>query len=443
VSVGVSEIPSRQLMLRHSAKMAARRAQSSVGGRANTLAAWLALIGLLIPAAEVQLYVAGAKFTVGRLGIMLLLLPALVSLFQKGRRLQMPDLFACATAIWIVIAGANASSSDSVSSSVAEAIELCGGYLVARAFFFGPLALQTFLKVLKILAFAAILLGTADSLSGRLIIHDTVASLLHVAPIEAQYRGGSVRAASTFDHAILFGAFCSLVAIMLLYSERNIRKRAFYVGLCVYGCVLAWSSSGLMSVFLALSIYSYDRLMTRYPWRWTALCAVTALLVSLLFLGSNDPMGWIISHLTLDPESGYFRFMIWDAATSKISESPFIGFGFQEFDQSILNVTVDSVWLVMALRFGVPVVVFVILMSLTAMLPVRRLPSGWPGESYIGALRTGFTIVLVMFMFIGLTVHYWNYLWIFWGICLGIRVSLNEYTITAATRFGKTLSSRR
>ncbi len=194
-----------------------------------------------------------------------------------------------------------------------------------------------------------------------------------------------------------------------------------------------------MSFFLALGVYGYDRLMKDHAWRWSALCAVMALIASIFFMGSNDPMGWIVSHLTLDPESGYFRFLIWDAATSKISESPFIGFGFQSFKDSILDVTVDSAWLVMALRFGLPTIVFVILMNLTAMLPVKRNPAGWPGEAYIGALRTGFTIVLVMFMFIGLTVHYWNYLWIFWGICIGTRVSLNEYTVAAARRFSRTL----
>ena len=29
---------------------------------------------------------------------------------------------------------------------------------------------------------------------------------------------------------------------------------------------------------------------------------------------------------------------------------------------------------------------------------------------------------------IGLTVHFWNYMWIFWGICLGVRASLREWS---------------
>jgi hypothetical protein len=60
VRAGISGIPPRQSVLRRSAEMAVAASSSQIGGRANTLAAWLALIGLLIPAAEVQIFIAGA-----------------------------------------------------------------------------------------------------------------------------------------------------------------------------------------------------------------------------------------------------------------------------------------------------------------------------------------------------------------------------------------------
>src|SRR5204862_4713929 len=127
-----------------------------------SLVAWLALIGLIIPAAEVQVFVAGAKFPVGRIGIFLLLLPALFRLFQRGRRLLLCDLFVLAMAIWIPGAALNVDGIDALSSAGAESVEFLGGYLVARAFFFGPAALRTFLRVLKVLAFISIALAMAD-----------------------------------------------------------------------------------------------------------------------------------------------------------------------------------------------------------------------------------------------------------------------------------------
>jgi hypothetical protein len=38
------------------------------------------------------------------------------------------------------------------------------------------------------------------------------------------------------------------------------------------------------------------------------------------------------------------------------------------------------------------------------------------------------SLVIFLFMFIGLTVHFWNGMWMFWGLCIGIRVSLSEHS---------------
>src|ERR1043165_4186854 len=82
--------------------MAVYRVSDATRGRSHSLVAWLALIGLIIPASEVQIFVAGAKFTVGRIGIALLLLPAIFTLLNKHRRLLPSDLLVLATTTWMV-----------------------------------------------------------------------------------------------------------------------------------------------------------------------------------------------------------------------------------------------------------------------------------------------------------------------------------------------------
>ena len=44
-------------------------------------------------------------------------------------------------------------------------------------------------------------------------------------------------------------------------------------------------------------------------------------------------------------------------------------------------------------------------------------------------LRMAFTLVIVTLAIVGLTVHYWNGLWIFWGLCIGIRGSIREFSL--------------
>jgi hypothetical protein len=408
------------------------RPDTAAGGeRSNLLAAWLVLIGLILPAAEVQVFVAGAKFTVGRIGIALLLLPAIVALSKKGRRLLTADFLILATAIWMVGAAVHTDGAAALSSAGAEAFELLGGYLVARAYFFGAAAVRTFLAVLKILAIIAVLLGLVDRLSGRLMIHDFLGSLTNIAPISPQERMGVLRATSTFDHAILFGLFCAVAGAMLLYSERRVVNRCVYVAICLFGSFLSLSSSSLMGFAILFGAYAVDMLGRRYPRLWSAFWTVCGILGLIIMLVTAHPLGWVLSHLTLEPESGYFRLMEWDAATYMISLSPWTGYAFANFGTAELF-SVDTVWLALALRFGLPAIALLLLANITVLLPSKKTRE--TGDPYLDWVRKAFVVVLVLYMFIGLTVHYWNYMWLFWGVCLGITASMREKALAESDR---------
>src|SRR6185437_14311518 len=164
---------------------------------------------------------------------------------------------------------------------------------------FGAAALRTFLGVLKIFVSAVIMIAMVDRAFGRLMTHDMFGSLLGVAPIADQYRMGVIRATATFDHAILLGTFCATVAAMLLYSEANIFRRIFWVVFCLVGIYLSLSSSSLMAFAIMLATYTYDRLTRGFSWRWPVCWIVCAAVVGAAMFTSNDPLGWIFSHMTL------------------------------------------------------------------------------------------------------------------------------------------------
>ncbi|WP_056292532.1 O-antigen ligase family protein [Afipia sp. Root123D2] len=391
--------------------------------RPSLVPAWLILIGIILPA-EIQISIGGSKFTAGRIGIMLLLVPALVTLFGGRRRLLPSDLVALALAIWMVVAAIFAGASESFTSAVAEAIEFVGGYLVARTFFVEAMTVEGFVRVLKLLVLAIVGAALLDALSGRWLIHDTIASFLGAPLFDATFRGNMIRAKATFDHPILFGTFCSLAAAILFYAESDPLKRLFWVGVCFVGCFLSQSSAAMMGFVIITATYTYDHMLRQYSWRWTLLWTTIAICTVIIFAVARHPIGWVISHLTLDPQSGYYRILIWDSAMAQISQQPIFGAGFSLFNDDILDHTVDSVWLVVALRFGVPMVVLMILLTVSVVLPVNRRIARQP--SYLSRMSTAFTLVLVVFMFTGITVHFWNYMWIFWGVCIGMRAALRE-----------------
>ncbi len=399
---------------------------ASKASASSTFAAWLALIGLILPAWEITIYIAGAKFTAGRLGVALLFVPAIAVMCQRGRRFVTSDLFALLTALWILVAAIATGGASSLSSAGAESLEFIASYLTARAFFTIQGGLDSFVRVLRFLTIVAVALAAADTATSRWISHDLAASIFGTFPLTPVFRGDVIRATSTFDHPILFGVFCGLVAAILLFWETNGLQRALCVGICFVGCLLSQSSAALMCFVLVLLVYGYERMMRQIPSRWTLFWSVAGILLAFLFVLSNNPMGWIISHLTLDPDTGYYRLLIWNAALDRISQSPLTGYAIELFNLQILDATVDSIWLVMALRFGIPTIAFLLLANVAACLPVKASRVKAPANAYAHRMRLAFTTVLLMFMFTGLTVHFWNYMWIFWGLCLGIRASLRE-----------------
>jgi hypothetical protein len=128
--------------------------------------------------------------------------------------------------------------------------------------------------------------------------------------------------------------------------------------------------------------------------------------------------------------------MIWDAALFYIGQAPLTGYAFELIHSDILDHSVDSVWLISALRYGTPMVVFLMLANLAAFWPTRKSRNRSPAP-----MSTAFSIILAMFIFTGLTVHFWNFMWIFWGLCIGIRASLREYTLYASAGYADLAAS--
>ena len=369
--------------------------------------------------------IGGAKFTSGRVGIVLLLIPAIVRLTRAGRQLLSVDFVALLTGVWMIGAAIYVDGTASLSSAGAEALEFVGGYFVARAFVYGPEGLAVFIRVLKLCLLITVGVAVLDNLTGRWVVPDLLASLLNIPSLSPQYRSGAIRAISTFSHPILMGTFCAIVGVVVLFTETNIARRWFYIFVCLVGCVLSFSSAALMSFALATSVYVYDWQLCNYRWRWKALIAALFALWCVVMVSTNNPLGWVLSHLTLDPQSSYFRLLIWDAALERISQAPMTGYALGSVNNAMLDATTDSVWLVYTLRYGIPMAILMVLVNVLAM----RSTASVAVRSYMAPLQLAFTTVLVMFMFVGLTVAFWNYMWIFWGVCIGARASVYEWNL--------------
>ena len=392
--------------------------------RPNALVAWLALAGIFVPLRAID--IGGFNFTPALLVIVLLFLPAVVSLYKSNRKWIQSDYFAIITATWMVIASLlNGGFRPYVG---AEALEFVGAYLVGRAYFSNRRSLELFIGVLKPVTIVIILLGLLDTLTGRPVVQQ----LVGIGGYQVDYRAGLLRADSVFPVGELFGTFCVAATALFLYSERTLTSRIFYVGLSVLGAVLSLSSGPLLGLAIVLSVFVYDLILRKRAWRWKLFgLAVFALTLS-AFIVSNAPVAFLVRNLTLNPETGYFRLATWNFGLEEVARSPILGEGITSYAgasdlvQIFVGKSVDALWLVLMLRYGVTVVVFLLA---TIFLPFLYKDRGSARDLYMNNIRMGLSLAVLCMSYIALTVHFWDSIWVFFALCIGIRASFVEITV--------------
>ncbi len=389
---------------------------------------WMLLTAILLIPASLNIHLSGdgLKFTPGRAASALLLLPGLLTLARAPRRVVASDVFVFLTAVWMI--GSRIPEDGLNPSAVASVIELFGGYMLGRVYFYGPHALKRFLRIFKIIAFLVISIAVLDPLFGENVVQATANMIMANPFYVPQYRMGIIRAVSTLEMYEQYGTFCVAAASIFLFLENRATKYR-WAAFCFFGCVLALSSGPLLAFAMMISFFVYDRLLGRYAWRWKLITAIFMLFLLTVFSLAAKPLSWLVSHLTLDPETGYFRIYVFDYVVQQISLRPIAGFGFGPIgDDDFLSVTtVDNVWLVCAARYGIPMVVFFLLANVGSFVSFGSKSRYRRIDPFMMKAATGFTQVIMIFMLVGLTVHFWNAMWQFWAVCIGIRGSIKEW----------------
>ena len=416
---------------------AAVRAQGTAveGRRLSRFLLWVLLVGMFMPP-TVAVNIGTLKLSSGRAALILLFIPAMKWLFSEPRRFVWSDPLVAAAVVWII--GGRISVQGLNATSFAEGVEFLGYYMLSRAFFLHPTSLNELLPVLRAVAFILLILAILDFASNEFVINEITGKIFGTVRLSMQrdyshfhrtlFGYDVIRATTTFDHPILYGSFCCIAGSFFLFAERSRLLQIFSVAACLLGVLLSGSSAPLLGFMVAIGIYAYDVLLRNYSWRWKIFQGLFCAWLGLVFLVIAHPLQWMILHLTLDPVSGYYRIMEWEAATEVLHQSPYVGFGAGHvFGIDILDVSIDSVWLVLALKYGVPSAVLCMLSSLVLLMKGQGCDAIRKAEPLLMKMRTAFSLINILFIVIGFTVAYWNSMWEFWGLCIGIRASLEEY----------------
>jgi hypothetical protein len=412
-------------------------------GRTHAISTALA-VGLVTPI-YVRLPFDSPLITVMRGVLLVFFVPALLVLIRGvgtgQRQLRASDLFVVLTCVWVWMSFAvNSGIGVSAVSGSLLVLEFSGGYLIMRAYFTSRADTQQFVRSLGKALLFLVCVAVFDHLNRRNLFNDTVASLFGLVNYPSSLRNGLLRATATLEHPILFGTLCTFSYIIFFFGKQTGLQRTLFMALGAFGCVLAMSSAPLLALFLGTGLILYDRLLQSYRWRWKVFIGSGALLFGLLLLVKSDPFATLIRNFTIDPQTGFYRLMIWDYAGHEVMQNPYFGINRREWAKGTpLDGSIDTIWLAFALAYGIPASILLALSLLTSMRGKGRLAPDRYLDPYLLRMRRGLSITISLAIFIGFTVHFWGVMLTFLGILAGLRTTIEE----SLTRQSNSLMRRR
>jgi len=413
---------------------------------AGALALRAVALSILLPD-EIGFSLAGLRFSVTRV-ILLLLTPVLAVRFARMLaagcyRFIFSDLLVLLTGVWMIAALTTVDGlQEALNHAGPIALEFCIGYMAARFLLSERGDAVSFIKFLCWAIAIVALLGLPDTLTHRWFVHELVGTWFGDATGSLSWiedatgslsramitgengdRLGLLRATSTLEHPILFGITCGVG--LLLAASIRIKGGTLVVLTCGLGTFLALSSAPLQAVLMGFGLLTYDRILAGIRYRWISLISLAAAGIIALFGLFNDPVGIVCSHFVFDAGSAWYRIREWSTASAALAQSPWFGLGWEISPSFGIPWTIDSIWLLWALKFGIPGALLLAL----AIIGAASRPTNGPGVCLTRAeskLGTTLGILIFLVIFLGFTVDFFGSAWILIPVLAGVRAHLGE-----------------
>jgi len=304
-------------------------------------------------------------------------------------------------------------------------IETLGPYFLARCYirdaedFYNMIQLL-FRIVLFLLPFAVFEFFSAQNISRELF-----ATIFPIIPIDSPMpaRMGLTRVQSVFDHPILFGMFTGsilpLVYLVLGY-KKGLFQRSFWTGLVAAVSFMSLSAGPLTQIVTAGFLLSWNGLLGATKARWKILIVLVVLITLATELFANrSVLTIVVSFFLLDPISYWGRLMIFEVAWASVSKHPLFGVGHEWERPEWMGDSIDNFWLLLAVRYGLPASVLLLLALLSIFLAVS-FKKGL--DDRLTVYRTAFLITMTSLFVVSWTVHLWDAAYVLFLFLLGSGV---------------------
>ncbi len=393
--------------------------------------------------------IGSARMSVYRLALCVTIFPS-VFLWVMGRagKMRIADfaviLFACwRAASFLVVDGSIAFQAIGISF-----VETLGPYFLARSCVrsaddFRAMATTLFVVIAVMLPFAFL-----EATTGQRVILNVFGTILPTYhDFGMEFRAGLARVQGPFDHSILFGAFCSsgfaLTFLVVGFRNRFIARYA-KAGIVAFTAALSLSAGPVLGIAIQCLLLAWKRLADAIGTKFLSIVTITAYLVvqGIFWIVSNRSLiEVLLGRLTFDPMSYWSRRLIFDYAWLSVANHPLFGTALGRWDRPVwMPPSIDNFWLAFAVMHGIPATLLLGLAVLVSVVSIA-LKSGLDEKQ--AEYRAAYIITVLNWGLVGMTVYYWDAVYVLFLLLLGSGHWIRDSVPDAAFAPGAALTGPR
>lgn len=319
--------------------------------------------------------------TFSRIMLLALLVPMILRILS-GRYggIKPPDILVMVFGLWAYVCmGVNHGFISSIESSGMFFVETVGAYYFGRVFLRSLQDFYVFVRYMIISLLISVPFGTVEMFTGEPLMLDLLRQVnplpgifVFAPTIDYEPRLGLHRVQYTLQHPIFYGIMCaSFVAVCFKVMTRgeSLSKQIFWGAVVIYTTFMGLSSAGWLSALMQIGFVVYERFTRWFKPRWKIIALGFLTFYILLSLASTkDPITYLATKFTLNSHTAWIRIHIYDYGWDNVVANPIFGLGMNDWLRPHwLLASVDSLWLLTAMRFGLPGAIF---LSLTILIPI-------------------------------------------------------------------------
>ncbi len=387
----------------------------------------LFLITLVTP---VSVTMAGLRLTPARVLLLLSVVPVTFALLSGKRgKVIASDILMGLFAFWVIVSLTITMGLSVLEFAGITGLEIWGSYVLGRYLIHNRAAFLVLTRFLVFVLIFVFIEALAQSVF-RFSLYDPVFSKFgQVFGWTRETRLGFVRASSTFEHPILYGVFCASTFSLLVYAPRKNKpgiKSWRIAALPGAATFFALSVGAWLPLFLQIGLMGWDYVFRKFAKRWVVLISLFVGSFVLIDLASTrTPFEVFISYFTLDSGTAYWRVLIFQYAIDDVWQNPVFGIGLNDWSRPdwMYSSSVDNLWLLTAMRYGIPGFLFLTTAYFLAMFRCVKVKSQ---DYQRQKQQTSLVFALVAVGIAVATVHLWGATFLYFCFLIGASNAFSE-----------------